>query len=200
MATPKLIQLKFWGIVESHKDANAYALLLVADKDDRHLPVIIGHTEAQHILIAQKRIDTPLPLPHKLVINMLKAFEYKLKHVEIHRETEGLFHAWLVVESKETGELKRIDARISDVVAVALKMRRKIMVHEAIFEALAVSTRDVESGEMENFLSKAVSADHTEEELRKKMQQAVANEDYELAASVRDALAMLEKFNKEQLL
>jgi protein-arginine kinase activator protein McsA len=60
---------------------------------------------------------------------------------------------------------------------------------------LGVSQTDVECGEVESILAGAVSVEQSEQELRTKLQQAIDEENYELAASIRDALSVIEQLN-----
>ena len=90
-------ELSVWGIVESNKPSNAYALVLGEKGGTRHLPVIVGKSEAQNILIAQKHIFMPRPLTHDLFLKVLVAVGWSLEYVEIYKENDGVFYAYLAL-------------------------------------------------------------------------------------------------------
>ncbi len=54
-----------------HPPSRSYAVILKEIDGDRQLPVIVGTFEAQSIALAMEYMDTPRPLTHDLIGNIL---------------------------------------------------------------------------------------------------------------------------------
>lgn len=64
----KKIGLQVLNISNSQEQAGAFALVLGEINGDRQLPIIIGTSEAQYMLIELKGITSPRPLTHHLLL------------------------------------------------------------------------------------------------------------------------------------
>ena len=91
------------------------------------LPIWIGPNEAAAIAMAQQSVVAPRPLTHDLFVATLQQLGTPLLSVRITRLEEGVFYAELVFESQS------IDARPSDSIALALKVKAQIYVNEELF-------------------------------------------------------------------
>ena len=200
----KTIQLSIIGLTYSQTQNNAYALLLGEENGPRRLPIVIGAFEAQSIAIAlEKDLMPPRPLTHDLFTSMALSFNIYLKKVMIHKLDEGIFYSYLVCE--QNGELKQIDSRTSDAVALALRFNCPIYTYESILNQAGIILEDEtaiqspqlttptesESKEQKQTpqRSKGSSLKRlSEAALNKRLNQALEKEDYELAALIRDEL------------
>lgn len=191
-------ELSVWGIVESNKPSNAYALVLGEKGGTRHLPVIVGKSEAQNILIAQKHIFMPRPLTHDLFLKVLVAVGWSLEYVEIYKESDGVFYAYLALrQSPDSDDLYYMDARVSDALAIALKAYKPIFAKDEILDRLGLTEEDIERGNLQSAFSRSVPSDRTPEELEEEMKKAIAEEDYERAARLRDRISELKHLSEE---
>ncbi|MGI6219964.1 MAG: bifunctional nuclease domain-containing protein [Bacteroidaceae bacterium] len=192
------VEIQVWGVVESNKSSNAYALILGEKEGTRHLPVIIGKAEAQYILIARQQIFTPRPLTHDLFLKVLSAVGWSLEYVEIYKENEGVFYAYLALrQGADSEDFYHMDARTSDAIAIALKAQKPIFVKEEILDRLGVTREDVERGNLESAFRRGVSCEQSEEELEEEMKKATEEEDYERAARLRDRISELRRMKGE---
>lgn len=197
----KKIRLNILGLSYSQTQSGAYALLLAEENGKRRLPIIIGGAEAQAIAIQLEGIVTPRPLTHDLFVRMANEFEIQVKEVVIYKLEEGIFYSEIVCDSEKG--TKRIDSRTSDAVAIALRFNAPIFTFEKILESAGVIL-DVEGkqqqaegeGEATEKSAEAESAPASSEEfkqytieaLEKKLNAAIAKEDYEVASKIRDEL------------
>ena len=85
---------------------------------DRQFPILIGMFEAQSINSGVKRIQSPRPRTHELLVNSIEALGGELDSVVISELREHIYYAKLRV--KRDGELIEIDSRPSDAIAVAV--------------------------------------------------------------------------------
>jgi hypothetical protein len=110
-------------------------LLILKDKQEQYvLPIWIGVMEAVAISIALNEIKMPRPMTHDLYINTICSLGLRLVRVEIVELREGTFYAELVLRRNK--QYRRIDARPSDAVALALRSGGPILVREGVFEAV----------------------------------------------------------------
>lgn len=199
-----LVRLNIKGISYSQTQNGAYALILNEVDGDRKLPIVIGAFEAQSIAIAlEKEIRPPRPLTHDLFKNFADRFDIVVKQVIIHKLVDGVFYSSLICERDKIEEI--IDARTSDVIALALRFNAPIFTYKNILDKAGIylkvnpKNEDEASGDsvliddivaekvetqgQENYKSKSI------EELHNLLDEAVANEDYEKAAKIRDEIS-----------
>ena len=198
-----LVRLNIKGISYSQTQSGAYALVLSEVDGERTLPIIIGAFEAQSIAIAlEKEIKPPRPLTHDLFKTFSDRFQINVKQVIIHKLVDGVFYSSLICERDRIEEI--IDARTSDAIALATRFNAPIFTYENILDKAGIflkakeeSLEDVAKIEVEELLPevsedislKEISLD----ELHKKLDEAVTNEDYELAAKLRDEISKRQK-------
>jgi len=191
------IRLYVKGLSYSQTQSGAYALVLGEEDGERRLPIIIGGFEAQSIAIAlEKDMNPPRPLTHDLFKNFADQFGIGLKEVLIHKLQDGVFYSILVCE--RDGETHSLDARTSDAVALAIRFKTPIYTYEEILDKAGVILGESSSSEKleekESDGSKAIteskpsSSDKSLDTLKKEMDEAVKNEDYEKAARLRDEI------------
>lgn len=202
-----LVRLNIKGISYSQTQSGAYALILSEVDGQRKLPIVIGAFEAQSIAIAlEKDIQPPRPLTHDLFKNFSDRFDIVVKQVIIHKLVDGVFYASLICERDTLEEI--IDARTSDAIALALRFSAPIFTYKNILEKAGIilktdSIKEDEENQPEDVLlfddlefesdEIKVSDDGYSSKSIKKLQEllikAVADEDYETAAKLRDEIS-----------
>ena len=199
-----LVRLNIKGISYSQTQSGAYALVLSEEDGERTLPIIIGAFEAQSIAIAlEKEIKPPRPLTHDLFKSFADRFNITIKQVIIHKLVDGVFYSSLICECDKVEEI--IDARTSDAIALATRFNAPIFTFENILDKAGIilkikdETKLAKSKfKMEDLVTDIIeeSSSFTNESLKdlnKQLDQAVTNEDYELAAKLRDEISKREK-------
>lgn len=107
---------------------------------DRQFPIVIGIFEATSIERRIKGIQTPRPLTHDLVVQVIEQMEGEPDSVVINDLRDGTYFAELRV--RRGGELVAIDARPSDAIAIAVTCDPPLpifVVEEVLEEAAADS-------------------------------------------------------------
>jgi bifunctional DNase/RNase len=200
-----LKQLNIKGISYSQSRTGAYALVLTEEDGNRTLPIVIGSFEAQAIAIAlESEIKPPRPLTHDLFVSLADTFKIKLKQVIIHKLIDGVFYSSLICERDKVEEI--IDSRTSDAIALAVRFGAPIFTYENILDKAGIEMKgdqfiqeqeeeftDEEEEFLEEIFSELESLTNsienlTIEELQTQLDEAIENEDYELAAKLRDEL------------
>lgn len=195
-----LIQLNIKGISYSQTQSGAYALVLSEIDGTRTLPIIIGAFEAQSIAIAlETEIRPPRPLTHDLFKTFSDRFLITVKEVIIHKLVDGVFFSSLICE--RDGVEETIDTRTSDAIAIAVRFEAPIYTYENILEKAGIylkieeelSIEDTTKPENISFeIEDDLNNDFTTlslRELNEQLNHAVSNEDYELAAKIRDEIS-----------
>ncbi|MGY4707528.1 bifunctional nuclease family protein [Candidatus Bipolaricaulota sp. J31] len=108
---------------------------------DRHsskvLPIWIGQAEAISIATVLQKQPFPRPLSHDLMKSLLDAAGAKLEKVVISDLKENTFYATIYLRTAD-GQVKEIDARPSDSVALALRTSSPIYISEEVFAQSAI--------------------------------------------------------------
>lgn len=115
--------------IRVEQPANQPVLLLRESHGDRYLPIWIGQTEANAIILEQQGVEPVRPLTHDLFRDVIGALGHSLKEVRIVDLQEGTFYADLVFDQDV-----RVSARPSDSVAIALRMGVPIYVEETVLD------------------------------------------------------------------
>ena len=170
--------------ISFHPPSRSYAVILKEIDGERRLPVIVGAFEAQSIALALEYMETPRPLTHDLIGNIIKGIGSKLKPVKITTLKEGVFFASLEISGDGIGE-RSIDSRPGDALAVALRLQAPILVEEDVMSEASMLS-DI-SSEEEEALDSADWAPSLNS-LEKRLQEAIDGEEYERAAKIRDQI------------
>ena len=195
-----LVRLNIKGISYSQTQSGAYALVLSEEEGKRTLPIVIGAFEAQSIAIAlEKEIKPPRPLTHDLFKSFADRFQIIVKQVIIHKLVDGVFYSSLICERDNIEEI--IDTRTSDAIALATRFDAPIFTYENILDKAGIYLKlkdeliaETDELEIEKLLEstepeeKQVFKKESLKQLHEKLENAVQNEDYELAAKIRDEI------------
>lgn len=199
-----LVRLTIKGISYSQTQNGAYALILSEMDGDKKLPIVIGAFEAQSIAISiEKDIKPPRPLTHDLFKNFADRFEIVIKQVIIHKLVDGVFFSSIICERDKIEEI--IDARTSDAIALALRFNAPIFTYKNILDKAGIFLKAGGEKEKEEIIEKLISEEaenkpsdtpynsYSVKELYNMLEKAVAAEDYEKAARLRDELSRREE-------
>jgi bifunctional DNase/RNase len=104
--------------------------------NERQLPIWIGPYEADAITIELQDMEVARPVTHDLLKNVIVTLGGKVSHVLIKALNDGVFFASLFIDIN--GELKEIDSRSSDAIALAVRVKVPIFVEEAVMDEVGV--------------------------------------------------------------
>ncbi len=198
----KKIELDIIAISPGASRTQSYAVILSESEGIRRLPVLIGPFEAQAILVAIENMQPQRPLTHDLLKNVFDSFAIELREIVISNLRNGIFYARLICD--RDGETLEIDSRTSDALALAVRFKCPIYAYDFILEeagiileedmgegssgAISPKRKNVKQPETAKApASDNISAQSTEK-LNTLLEEALADEDYERAAQIRDEL------------
>ncbi len=196
----KKIKLDIVGLSYSQTQSGAYALVLGEISGRRRLPIIIGSFEAQAIAIEIEKMTPSRPLTHDLFKSFADAYHIVVQEIIIYNLVDGIFYSKLICsDGKKSIE---IDARTSDAIAVAVRFDCPIYTYEFILSTAGIVIEGNDFVYLENInetpeektvtassgVSPAGFTSLSTDELKTKLQEALAEEAYEKAAKIRDEL------------
>ncbi|WP_455498435.1 bifunctional nuclease family protein [Coprobacter sp.] len=188
------VKLKVMGITYSQIQNGAYALVLAEENGDRRIPIIIGTAEAQSIAIRLEHLTPPRPMTHDLFASFAQGFGIRLREVFVYHYEEGVFSSELLFDDG-TRQI-RIDSRTSDAIAIALRTQSPIYTTEKIISEAGIIFQEEpnEKKTEEDPTSKHKrSEEHSTEELKTQLEEAIRTEAYEKAALIQQELKKREQ-------
>ena len=175
---------EIWSVL---KTSHGNAVLLKPKSKEVAVPIFIGTLEMQSILVGQEGLNISRPRTHDLFLNMLSHVNLSVRKIEVYEIKDDVFHARLVITGGEYTPEKPLilDSRPSDAFALAARKKCPIYLASAIIEQTGVPLSFFFNEVEEN-------SDDKYSSLREQLEQAVAEEEYEQAAEIRDLLKLLE--------
>ncbi|RPI22041.1 MAG: bifunctional nuclease family protein [Acidobacteria bacterium] len=107
------------------------------------LPIWVGIFEANAIALQIERIDTPRPMTHDLIKNILNQFDAQVEKIVVTELRDNTFYA--LIHLRFNQELMMIDSRPSDAIALALRTDSPIFVTEEVINNSRSITLDKEN-------------------------------------------------------
>lgn len=150
-------------------------LMLYEPMGELQIPVTIGPHEAEMIMLEQDDSQPRRPLTHEMVSSLLEAFMLELEKVTIDRVEEGIFYASLHVSDGFSH--KRIDARTSDAIIMALREKAPILASTSVLTEAGCQIEEEEP-------TSSSDAEMSLAELEELLHELEAKEDYEEAALI----------------
>ena len=175
-----MLEAEIWGIAET---GDGFMIFIKPLTSEYSVPIFIGQLEAQAILIGFGGISISRPLTVDLIHSIIRKANFELLRIEINDLKDNTFFGSLVFKKPTGGELI-VDSRPSDALALAVRCKSPIFIYEKVVEKAGIITEDLITGK-EQITRKAL--------LQKELDEAVAVENYERAAEIRDILRSLDK-------
>jgi bifunctional DNase/RNase len=206
----RIFEAEIWTIARMD---DGTAVLLRPLNSEIAVPIFIGESEAQAILLGLGEVVVSRPLTHDLLLELIKRDGLNLYQVKVHDLRNSIFYSQVLLTGREFSEKKPmiLDSRPSDALALAVRCKCPVFVAQKVVDQAGVPVEFFLDAVGDNG---AISADtivgkvddHTpnmpgfitrRETLQRELEQAVAAEEYEKAAEIRDVLALLDKEGKD---
>jgi uncharacterized protein len=193
-----MIELELYSLVPGHSQGS-YSVILAEKDGKRKIPVMIGGFEAQAIAIELEKTKPTRPLTHDLFASFMRLFQIELNRVEINKLEEGVFYASLICKQAD-GQIKELDSRTSDAIAMAVRFECPIFAEESVVESAGFIPDEEEADEAGPARSAGDDAPPapktwsenlgslSNEELDSLLEDALREEDYHKAAGIRDEI------------
>jgi bifunctional DNase/RNase len=141
------------GVFVAMGDAATVPLVVLADGNDRFLPIFIGIWEAVSINSAQIKEVLPRPFTHDLFIDLCYKFSITLRYLQVDSIEDGVYYAQLVMSSGKQEQY--LDCRPSDGIALALRSDIPIFVEECVLASAGQNAAELpDMVDLSSFLQK----------------------------------------------
>ena len=164
-----------------------FVVILKEESKNRWLPIVVGSSEAQAIALQLENISPPRPLTHDLIRNLLDTLDAKIERIVVNDLRDNTHFALLGLRMK--GELRNIDARPSDAIALALRSEAPIFVEGSVMRQAAITETDSQTTQQVDEKLDFSSPEDVLEQLNVDLLKAVQDERYEEAAKIRDEIS-----------
>jgi bifunctional DNase/RNase len=197
-------ELKILGLSYSQTQIGSYVCVLSEKKGGRKIPLIIKTPEAQRIALELEGIKSTKVLSHDVVKGICESFDLDVQEVFIYALLEGIFYTKIIV-SNGLDEME-IETPVGDALVISTVFKCPIYVTLSILESTGIQINDDgsqleeyeddcdddEGDEFDSLIDdgkkeRVVSID----DLEILMQNAIENEEYEIAAELRDRIQKL---------
>jgi bifunctional DNase/RNase len=139
-AAEGLVEVRVRGVTVDPQ-AGSPIVLLEEVQGQRLMPIWVGVSEARAIAMEIEQVVPPRPMTHDLMKNLLDGLKAQVTNVVITDLKDNTFYARIALDTGGTGV--QIDARPSDAIALALRVRAPILVSKAVLDnAPAVAIGD----------------------------------------------------------
>ncbi|OGX37730.1 MAG: hypothetical protein A3G91_02025 [Omnitrophica WOR_2 bacterium RIFCSPLOWO2_12_FULL_50_9] len=132
-----MVQVELSKIIIDEKRQDQI-IVLKEKNGDRQLPIVIGFLEASSIKMKLAGVEPPRPMTHDLLVSTFEGLDAKLERLIIDKMVNNTFHAKLEFKTKG-GEIRIIDARPSDGIALAVRTSAAIFVEEDVLKKAAIT-------------------------------------------------------------
>ncbi|MEA2476534.1 MAG: uncharacterized protein QOF16_6 [Actinomycetota bacterium] len=143
-----MIELQLVG-VRVELPSNQPIVLLKEAEGDRYLPIWIGAVEATAIAFALQGIQTPRPMTHDLIKDILNQTDVQVEQILISDLVDQTFYA--TIQMRRAGQLVEVSSRPSDAIALAVRLQAPIFGAEDVLGQAGIELRDEEESEVEKF-------------------------------------------------
>jgi bifunctional DNase/RNase len=186
-------EVKIIGLSYSQSQPNAYVVVLSEVNGNRKLPIVIKAQDAQTIAIRIESLKMPRPLTHDIIKTIADGYRIDCQEACIYQVLEGVFYS-RIVTNNGVDDLE-VDTTVGDALALSLTFDCPLYVTEDVLSSCGIHTDDTGSIVPDKPKKKSKKKDNlmSIEDLRKMMEDAITNEEYEVAAELRDKISKMEE-------
>jgi bifunctional DNase/RNase len=197
-------EVKVLGLSYSQSQSGSYVVVLSEKKGKRKLPIVIKPSDAQQIALKIEGVKSPRPLTHDLFKTITDSYQIDVQEVYIYAILEGIFYTKLITSNGL--EEVEVDCTAGDGIALSivygcpLYASKEVLDLSGVYindDGTSMNSSDVDDiddyeEEIEETPKRVVSI----EDLEHMIEDAIRNEEYEIAAEIRDRIEKLKKEGK----
>ncbi|SME89982.1 bifunctional nuclease family protein [Desulfovibrio gilichinskyi] len=131
-----MVEMKIYGLAVDN-DSDAPVLVLKNEELEIVLPIWIGAIEAMAISLVLDEVAFPRPMTHDLLLDTITALGGKVLSVDIVDVENGTFYAEVIIDCN--GDVKAIDSRPSDAVALAVRAKCPVRAAQKVIDIAATT-------------------------------------------------------------
>jgi bifunctional DNase/RNase len=171
------IRLVVKGISGSRDKSEIYILILGEQGGTHVFPVVLGFYEAQSIAFYLENSIPERPFVHDVFFELSRSCNVEILEIFIKDFRDSNFSAEILCFNGQ--KYTRLDARLSDAIALALRFKCPIFTTQEVLAMVGVNTSPDNDNPLGQF---------SVEELWNKLNESVKNENYEMAITLRNEI------------
>jgi uncharacterized protein len=196
-------EVKVLGLSHAQSQVGSYVVVLSEKKGKRKLPIVIKSSDAQQIALKIEGMKSPRPLTHDLFKTLTDSYSIDIQEVYIYAILEGIFYTKMVTSNGL--EDVEIECTAGDGIALSIVYGCPLYTSKEVLDVSGVYINDdgttMSSGEVEDESDDFEETKPTKrvvsiEDLEHLMGEALANEEYEIAAEIRDRINSLKEIDE----
>lgn len=197
-------EVKVLGLSYSQSQSGSYVVVLSEKKGKRKLPIVIKPSDAQQIALKIEGVKSPRPLTHDLFKTITDSYQIDIQEVYIYAILEGIFYTKLITSNGV--EEAEIDCTAGDGIALSIVYGCPLYASKEVLDLSGVYINDdgstLDNSNIEDIDDYEEDIEETPkrvvsiEDLEHMIEDAIRNEEYEIAAEIRDRIEKLKKENK----
>lgn len=181
-------EVKIISLAYAQSQIGSYVVVLSETNGFRKLPVVIKTADAQQIALKLEKMDSPRPTTHDLISNLSVAFNIECTEACIYSVVEGIFYSRSTFRNGIDDI--NIECSCGDAILLSLNFGCPLYVSEEVLESCGITIDD--DGNFVPEEQKSEKRKISIDDLKIMMEDAISEEDYELAAELRDQISKLE--------
>lgn len=198
-------EVKILGLSYAQSSSGSYIVILSEKEGKKKLPIIIKPSDAQMIAIKIEGVKSPRPLTHDLFKSLTDIFSIDVAEVYIYSVLEGIFYTKILITNGV--EDFEIECTAGDGIALSLVYNCHLYVSKEVLDISGIYVNEDGSTPTDEEIKKMEEEDNIDnynaqeneedkrfisiEDLEHMMEDAIANEEYEIAAEIRDRIEYL---------
>jgi bifunctional DNase/RNase len=136
-----MVEVQIVDVIMPKDEKQGHHVVILHDKaQQRILPIWIGPFEAHQVALQLLEAVVPRPMTYDFMANLLKATGAVLEEIQISSLQEFTYYATAIL--RVGGTVQQIDARPSDAMALALRLKSKISVAEDVMAKASMPIPD----------------------------------------------------------
>jgi bifunctional DNase/RNase len=197
-------EVKVLGLSYSQSQSGSYVVVLSEKKGKRKLPIVIKPSDAQQIALKIEGVKSPRPLTHDLFKTITDSYQIDIQEVYIYAILEGIFYTKLITSNGV--EEAEIDCTAGDGIALSIVYGCPLYASKEVLDLSGVYINDdgstLDNSNIEDIDDYEEDIEETPkrvvsiEDLEHMIEDAIRNEEYEIAAEIRDRIEKLKKESK----
>jgi len=131
-----VIELNVYSVLYSLLSRHRIVLLKEV-RGERYLPLWIGTNESEAIAMRLQGTQVPRPLTHDLLAGVIGELGGAIQYIVVNDLSDHTFYAKIAVA--HNGELRMVDSRPSDAIALAVRVSVPIFADDSVLEKAGIT-------------------------------------------------------------
>lgn len=175
-------EVEIGALSYSTSQVGSYVCILSETNGHRKIPILVKPNDAQVIALNYEKMESPRPMTHDILKDTCDAFQIDCQEATIYEVMEGIFYARLLLHNGVDDTY--VETTAGDAISYSLIFGCPLYVSEKVLDQCGLQTDADGNLQPNEKKEKVISI----EDLERMMEEAIANEEYELAAKLRDKI------------